>query len=234
MKTDKNRITPAKKNITIDAVDPFHRILLKNRAMTTDLLEQLTGTVIATVPCNRVRKSIAARFSVLTGNGAVFVFAGSTINLPLLPDPAVNALLRGKIPLGRIFSCHAPANIRANFRYFTIRDEQLAAVMRGRLQAGSSGRNAGAALDLNPDTGLNRRRFIRSVLNNPCFRTEKRYAGCQFPGRSYDIFSHGARIAHIEEIFSPRIKEEARKQRLLHNAAFAGAGEFDFFRSSIV
>lgn len=181
-----------KKPVTIERIDPFHRILLENRSLTTILLEQLTGSVVAVDPCTRVRRKSAVRFSVLTGGGVVFVFARSAVNLSLLPEAAVNAVLQGKKPLGRIFAGHVRDNQRCNFSYFTIEDERLTPVMYGCLADSA--------------TAVRQHKKKRQDIR-------------EFPGRSYDIYAGKRKIAHIEEIFSPLIREKAVERRLLTGSA---------------
>lgn len=177
-------ITPSstKKPVAIDRIDPFHRVLLENRSLTTGLLEQLTGSVIAINPCTLVLGTSAIRCTVLSGAGVVYVLARSVVNLSLLPAAAITEVLQGEIPLGRIFARHVRENQRCNFSYFTVANERLIPIMDGRL----------------PDPSPAARR-----LEN------KRQEVREFPGRSYDILASDKRVAHIEEIFSPRIREKA-------------------------
>lgn len=170
-----------KQPVSLDRIDPFHRMLLENRMLTTALLEELTGSAVAVDPCTRVRGRCAVRFAVLTGGGRVFVFARSTVNLALLPEPAVVELLKGQVPLGRIFARHAGDHQRRNFSYFTIEDERLTPIMYGRLPGSVQDRGRSS-----------RKRRVRS-----------------FPGRAYDILLGPARLARIEEIFSHQIRERA-------------------------
>jgi len=170
-----------KQPVSLDRIDPFHRILLENRMLTTALLEELTGSAVAVDPCTRVRGRCAVRFAVLTGGGRVFVFARSAVNLALLPEPAIVDVLSGQVPLGRIFARHAGDHQRGNFSYFTIEDERLTPIMYGRL----------------PGSGT------------VCGRFTRERGVHRFSGRSYDIFLGEARLARIEEIFSHQIREKA-------------------------
>lgn len=195
-----------KKSVTPTEVDPIYRALLENRLLTTGLLEHLTGAAIVVAACTRMRMGAAFRCSVLTAEGEVMVLARAAVNGALLPGAAVRDILRGEIPLGRIIARHVREQERCNFSCFTLQDSRLAPILYGRLADSPDGENDGHAVPVN-------RCLSGSIL--PDFRLPEEYRrnAPAFPGRSYDIVAGKGRIARIEEIFSPQIREKVEKRK---------------------
>lgn len=194
--SDNVSIRRRKKNINMSEVNTLYRILLANRSMTTDLLEELTGAPVVARSRNRLRLGAVVRTAVLSGNGRVFVFARSVINIRLLPGPAVRDLFRGSVPLGRIFARYAPMHSREKFSCFTVQAGELAEFILRGLELGIPDADCMESL---AGPGADDESSVRQDYH----RRDNRCP--EFPGRSYVITSNGCRLARIEEFFSPQI-----------------------------
>lgn len=107
-----------KKRIHIDSVPPFEKTLLENKEMTTELLERFSKSFLVAQSSNRIRDNILFRQSVLIGAGSVMLFARSRIDISLLPKSAVDVIVEGKEPLGKILAKLEMETGRRNFEYF--------------------------------------------------------------------------------------------------------------------
>jgi len=200
-----------KKRIHIDSVPPLERKLLENKEMTTELLERLSKSILVAQSSNRIRGNILFRQSVLISGDSVLLFARSRLDISLLPKSAVDVIVEGKEPLGKIFAKWEVETGRRNFELFNVSDDWRASLMFSTAAAispvfqrllwricCSSAFFPGQALA---------NIFLRFWM----FVTGSRQAA-KYWARSYEICLGQDRVAQIEEIFSPYIKTRIREQ----------------------
>ena len=200
-----------KKRIHIDSVPPFEKTLLENKGMTTELLERLSKSFLVARSDNRIRDNILFRQSVLIGAGSVLLFARSSLDISLVPESAVEVIVEGKEPLGKILTKWELETGRRNFEYFTVSDDWQASLMFSAAAASSPvfqkllWRICCGSSFFPGQTLANI--FLRSWLSATGSGQAERYWA-----RSYEICSGPDRVARIEEIFSPYIKTRIREQ----------------------
>lgn len=199
-----------KKRIHIDSVPPFEKTLLENKEMTTELLERFSKSFLVAQSSNRIRDNILFRQSVLIGAGSVMLFARSRIDISLLPKSAVDVIVEGKEPLGKILAKLEMETGRRNFEYFTISDDWQATLMFSATAAVSPVFKRllwqiCCSSSLLPGQAL-ANIFLRSWLFVTGSGQAERYWA-----RSYEICFGPDRVARIEEIFSPYIKTRIRE-----------------------
>jgi len=200
-----------KKRIHIDSVPPFEKMLLENHETTTELLERLSKLFIVAQSSNRIRNNILFRQSVLIGEGFVLLFARSRIDIALLPKSAVDLIVEGKEPLGKIFAKMKVETGRRNFEYFSVSDDWQASLMFSAAAAVSPVFQ-GLLWRICCSSSF----FLGQALANILHRSRKFATGSgqaeRYWARSYEICSCTDRLAQIEEIFSPYIKTKILEQ----------------------
>jgi chorismate-pyruvate lyase len=199
-----------KKRIHIDSVPPFEKTLLENKEMTTELLERFSKSFLVAQSSNRIRDNILFRQSVLIGAGSVMLFARSRIDISLLPKSAVDVIVEGKEPLGKILAKLEMETGRRNFEYFTISDDWQVTLMFSAAAAVSP-----VFKRLLWQICCSSSLFPGQALANIFLQSSQFVTGSgqaeRYWARSYEICFGPDRVAWIEEIFSPYIKTRIRE-----------------------